>query len=107
MKNKPKQPFIPFDRKETIRKGIISALKEKTLSAKVLSGILRVSEKEVYDHLEHIQKTIERSENTLLVTPAECRKCGFVFKKREKLKKPGRCPECRNESIEEPLFQIL
>jgi hypothetical protein len=40
------------------------------------------------------------------VTPAECRKCGFVFQKREKLKKPGKCPICRSESIEEPLFGI-
>jgi len=106
MKNKSKEPAVPMDRKETIRQMIISCLKDKTLSAKELSGEVRVSEKEIYEHLDHIHKTISKSNSTLAITPAECRKCGFVFKKREKLKKPGKCPICRSESIEEPLFGI-
>jgi predicted Zn-ribbon and HTH transcriptional regulator len=106
MKKRPKAPFVPPDRKETIRRGMTEALKDGALSAKELSGVLRVSEKEVYDHLNHIQKTVHQSGGILVVTPAECRKCGFVFTKREKLKKPGRCPVCKNESIEEPLFEI-
>ena len=106
MKNKSKKPFIPVDRKETIRQEIISALQGKTLSVKELSGIVRVSEKEIYEHLEHIHKTLNKGDDILSVTPAECRKCGFVFKKREKFKKPGKCPICRSESIEEPLFGI-
>lgn len=106
MKKKLKEPYIPADRKETVRQGIISALKGNMLSAKELSGELRVSEKEIYEHLDHIQMSVHKSGGILVVTPAECRKCGFIFKKREKLKKPGRCPICRNESIEEPLFEI-
>lgn len=106
MKNKPKQPPVPTDRRETVRQNIISSLKESTLSAKELSGIVRISEKEVYEHLEHIQKSVHRNGQTLTVTPAECKKCGFIFEKREKLKKPGRCPACRGESIEEPLFSV-
>jgi hypothetical protein len=38
--------------------------------------------------------------------PAVCKKCGFVFAKREKLKRPGKCPVCRGESIREPRFTI-
>jgi len=106
MKSRPQKPYIPVDRKETIRQGIMTALKGNPLSAKELSGAIRISEKEVYEHLDHIQKSIQQSGNRLVVTPAECRRCGFVFSKREKLKKPGRCPMCRNESIEEPLFEI-
>jgi len=106
MKKRPKGPYIPADRKETIRHGMTAALKGGALSAKDLSGALRVSEKEIYDHLNHIQKSVHESGGILAVTPAECRKCGFVFTKREKLKKPGRCPICKNESIEEPLFEI-
>jgi hypothetical protein len=105
-KNKPKEPAVPMDRKETIRQMIISCLNDKTLSAKELSGEVRVSEKEIYEHLGHIQISISKGGQTLNVTPAECRKCGFVFTKREKLKKPGKCPICRSESIEEPLFGI-
>jgi predicted Zn-ribbon and HTH transcriptional regulator len=106
MKKRPKGPFVPPDRNETVRQGITAALKGGALSAKNLSGALRVSEKEIYDHLDHIQKTVHKSGGMLVVTPAECRKCGFEFTKREKLKKPGRCPVCKNESIEEPLFEI-
>ncbi|MBI5055226.1 MAG: transcriptional regulator [Nitrospirae bacterium] len=106
MKNKPKEPSVPLDRQETVRQKIISLLSERTHSAKELSGAVRVGEKEVYEHLEHIQKSLAKGDHKLTVIPAECRKCGFIFSKREKLKKPGRCPMCRGESIEEPLFGI-
>ncbi len=103
---KSKKPFIPAERKETIRQKIISVIEDKTSSAKEISADVRVSEKEVYGHLEHIQKTINKRELHLAITPAECKKCGFVFRKRDRLKKPGKCPVCRRESIQEPLFSI-
>jgi hypothetical protein len=102
-KQKPKKPFIPMERRETIRQKIISLLADRTVSAKDLSAEVSVSEKEIYEHLEHIHRSVGKG---LTVMPAECRKCGFVFKKRDKLKKPGRCPLCHNELIEEPLFSI-
>lgn len=68
--------------------------------------MVHISEKEVYGHMEHIHKTLERSGRPLVVTPAECTQCGFMFKKRGRLTKPGRCPVCRGESIREPLFEV-
>ena len=106
MKNKPKKPPVPMDRRETVRQTIISLLRDKEYTAKELSGEVRVSEKEVYEHLGHIQISLNTTGQSLHITPAECRKCGFVFKKREKLKRPGKCPVCRSESIEEPMFGI-
>ena len=103
---KPKEPFVPADRQETIRKRIVAVLKEQMLSAKDVSGIVRISEKDVYEHLPHIQKSIQKDGGRLLITPAECRKCGFCFTKRERFRKPGKCPVCRHESISEPLFVI-
>jgi predicted Zn-ribbon and HTH transcriptional regulator len=38
--------------------------------------------------------------------PACCRACGFVFHKRERLRKPGRCPACHHSFIEAPVFRI-
>ncbi|MCK5426395.1 MAG: transcriptional regulator [Thermodesulfovibrionia bacterium] len=101
-----KKPFIPAKRQKTIRQQIHSILGGQTLSAKEISAHVSVSEKEVYEHLDHIQKTVNKSGFTLIITPAECRKCGFVFRKREKMKKPGKCPVCRGELIKEPLFSI-
>jgi len=106
MKKKSKEPFIPVERHETIRQKIISVLEGQTLSAKDISADVRVSEKEIYEHLEHIQRTINKSKHNFIVTPAICKKCGFIFRKRDRLKKPGKCPVCRGELIQEPLFSI-
>ena len=103
MRKKPKVPFIPVQRNETVRQSIITLLEGQTLSAKEISANVRVSEKDVYEHLEHIQK---KKTVSLAVSPAECRKCGYIFTNRERLRKPGRCPECKGESIQEPLFSI-
>jgi len=107
MKKKPKKSFVSPERKDTLRQGIISVIEGNTLSAKEISTAIGIPEKDVYEHLEHIQRTMNRQGRYLSVTSAECKKCGFVFKKREKLKKPSRCPVCKGESIYEPLFEII
>lgn len=103
-KKKPKEPSIPLERQETIRQKIVSILDNNTLSAKDISSYVMISDKDVYEHLGHIQRN--KRDYPLLITPAMCKKCGFVFRKREKLKKPGKCPVCRGTLIEEPLFSI-
>jgi predicted Zn-ribbon and HTH transcriptional regulator len=106
MKRRQKEPSVPLERNETIRRNIIALLEGNTLSPREISVDVRISEREVYEHLEHIQRSVLKSGHSFIVHPPECRKCGFVFRKREKLKKPGRCPVCRNESITEPFFAI-
>jgi len=106
VKKKFKEPFVPVERQETIRQKIISLLDGRTLSARDISIDVGVSEKEVYEHLEHIQRTINKRERNFIVTPAVCKKCGFVFRKRDRLNKPGKCPVCRNEVIQEPFFSV-
>ena len=106
MKPTPREPSIPVEMHDTVRREIIAVLEQGERSARDLSSEVRISEKEVYGHLEHIRKTMSATGRHLEVIPAECRKCGFVFSKRERLKKPGKCPVCRGESIHEPLFSI-
>ena len=106
MKRRPLKPFVPVERHETIRQKIISLLEGGAFSAKDISVEIGISEKEAYSHLEHIRRTINQRNQRLVVTPAECKKCGFVFRKRERLTKPGRCPVCRNEAIQEPMFSV-
>jgi predicted Zn-ribbon and HTH transcriptional regulator len=105
-KEREKEAFVPVEMHETIRHGIVSALGEGARSAKDLSATVKISEKEVYGHLEHIRKSITLSGRHLVITPAECKKCGFQFAKRERLKKPGKCPVCRGESIRGPQFEV-
>ncbi|HET6365088.1 MAG TPA: transcriptional regulator [Nitrospirota bacterium] len=106
MKKGPKEPAIPVSMHHTMRHEILSELEQGLRSAGEISREVRISEREVYDHLEHIRKTASRSAKHLVITPAECRRCGFIFSKRERLRKPGRCPLCRGESIKEALFSI-
>ena len=107
MKPVPKEAPIPREMHDTARREIVAALEQGERSARDLSVEVGIPEKEVYGHLEHIRKTMSATGRHLAVTPAECKKCGFVFSKRERLKKPGKCPVCRGESIHEPLFSII
>ena len=106
MTTRPKKPFIPKEQHDTLRHEIVALLEEKTLSARDISGEVRIAEKEVLEHLEHIRTALHKSGGRLLITPAVCRKCGFQFKKRERLNKPGKCPVCQGEQIDPPLFAI-
>ncbi|MEW5747034.1 MAG: ArsR family transcriptional regulator [Nitrospirota bacterium] len=106
MKKRPKAPAIPPERHETVRRAIMELLRDRTLSAKEISADVGIPEKAVYDHLTHIEKSALQKHRQLVVVPAACKKCGFVFRKRERLTKPGRCPVCKGQSIEEPLFSI-
>lgn len=101
-----KDPPIPPETRSTVRQKIIKALSDGTLTAGEISTRVGVSEKDVCDHLVHIQKTLSRNIDEFHVIPAECKGCGFQFQKRTRLTKPGRCPICRGEFIDEPLFSI-
>ncbi len=106
MKNKPKEPFIPAAKLDTIRHEIRLLLEEQQMSARELSAALRISEKEVLEHLVHIRLMVRKEGKRMLTVPACCKKCGFAFRKRERLTKPGKCPVCRGEQIMEPCFFI-
>lgn len=106
MKIQPKGPPIPAEQHTTIRQAILAALEGEPLSARELSTKTGIAEKEVIDHLEHIRLASRGHHRHLLVTPATCQKCGFQFSKRERLKKPGKCPICRGEHIEAPRYAL-
>jgi predicted Zn-ribbon and HTH transcriptional regulator len=101
------KPIVPADRKETVRRRILSLLSGHSLTARQISAEVGIPEREAYAHMPHVKRTVARLGGRLAVTPAECRQCGYVFRKRERPNKPGRCPVCRGESISEPLFAVL
>jgi len=106
MKQRPLKPSVPRPAGETLRHAISELISGEPMSAREISVRAHLMEKEVYGHLEHIRHTLHASGGQLEVTPAECRSCGFVFNKRERLTPPGKCPICRCETIFEPLFAI-
>ena len=96
----------PPERGETERRRILLLVSERPLSAKEISAGARIPEKEVCAHLDHLKRTVRREGRRIVVTPAECLACGFVFRKRERFARPGRCPVCRGESVSEPLYFV-
>lgn len=88
----------------TKRREIIKLLQSGQWSARGLSQAVHLSEKEVYEHLEHIRKTLHAA---FKIRPARCLACGFVFTKRDAVRPPSRCPLCRSEHIEDPLFSAI
>jgi transcriptional regulator len=106
MRKRVKEPPTPLERYNTIRRYIVSLLEGETLSAKDISVSLRVPEKDVYDHLEHIRKTLHTEGQHLTLLPPRCEKCGFEFRKRTRLTKPGKCPICHSTLIKPPLYSI-
>ncbi len=101
-----KKERVPTEAVDTVRHRIVAELEQGPLSAFDLSGLVGVPEKEVAGHLEHISQSLHRTDKRLVVRPAECAKCGFIFEKRDRLTRPGKCPLCRSESIHAPLFSV-
>ncbi len=90
----------------TLRQQIIDLLDQAAMTALDISQAVRISEKDVYRHLTHIQKTVAGQGRKLSFSPCTCQACGFTFTDRRRLTRPGRCPRCRESRIDHPLFKI-
>jgi len=91
---------------KTIRKQMIELLDNKEMSARDLSQTLSIREKEVYTHLSHIARTVTAQKKKLIIIPSECLECGFVFEQRKRFTRPSRCPHCKSEHIQNPVYRI-
>lgn len=90
----------------TPRQAMKELLAEHPRSSLELSQLLSLSEKEVLDHLAHLARAPGPGQQ-FRVIPAVCKHCGFVFKKRDRLTRPSRCPLCQHESISRPRFALV
>lgn len=106
MKSRPKKPPVPALKDDTVRHAIMTLLSKETVSALDISREVKIAERDVYGHLEHVRRTLRTVGRRLQVVPAVCGECGFVFHKRTRLTRPRKCPACRCSYISEPLFSI-
>ncbi|GEM_PF-350642 len=90
----------------TVRQQIMAHLAAGPLSLLELALKLDLTEKELLPHLQHVRRTVARSGGKLAVRPARCRNCGFRFRKTDSLRKPGRCPQCRQSRIQGPWLSL-
>lgn len=90
----------------TIRQQIVSMLEQRAFGVREISQELRVSEKDVYMHLEHIRRSVSVRDKRFSMEPYKCLSCGYVFKDRSRIQKPGRCPKCSQSHIQAAMFCI-
>jgi predicted Zn-ribbon and HTH transcriptional regulator len=90
---------IPREHHDTIRHEILDLLTGRVMTIAEISRTLAIAERDLYDHIDNLVRF-----KSLEILPARCLNCGFVFSKREKAKKPGKCPKCKSTRIKPPSF---
>ncbi|MGW8312512.1 MAG: ArsR family transcriptional regulator [Desulfuromonadales bacterium] len=98
------EPPSPPVRLQSQRRRLLRFLSTEPMSARELSHAAGLSERDVYDHLQHLRKTLRKQACQLIVSPAACLDCHYTFRKRERLTRPGKCPICRSTHLSEPHF---
>lgn len=90
----------------TLRKKMIELLEEEELDAMQLSHLLSIREKEVYEHLPHIARTLASAGRKLVISPYLCLNCNYSFEARSRYDRPGRCPRCKEGHIRMATYSV-
>ncbi len=104
--HKPLEPKAPPKREQTPRQILIDLLGAQSYDVRQLSKEAHLSERDVIYHLEELQRSLKKSPMRLLIEPARCLSCGYVFETRERFQKPGRCPSCKGQRLSQPQFSL-
>ena len=88
---------------KTRRERIAELIMDNPLTPSEIAKIMQMPTKDVLEDLKHIASS--QKYGKLVVMPARCKKCGYVFK--PEIKIPKKCPKCHSTWIEEPKFKIL
>lgn len=89
----------------TFRRDLVALLTVQPRSVSSIARELQLDRKDVEDDLRHAIRSARAAGHTVVIEPARCRQCGFVFGP-DKLSKPGKCPECRGSRIFEAQIRI-
>jgi predicted Zn-ribbon and HTH transcriptional regulator len=76
------------------------------MGVREISQAVGIREKEVYEHLPHIAQSVAAQKKKLVVRPARCLKCSYVFRDRRRFTAPGRCPRCKETYIQRPVYRV-
>lgn len=90
---------------ETTRERIIDLLREQSMTPTELADETETTPDAVVEHVRHIARSLTATDEELLVAPPQCHDCGFEDFD-DRANRPSRCPSCKSEVIEDPLFTI-
>ena len=87
------------------RRDLVALLLAGPRTPSSLARELGLRRNDMEEELRHVLRSARVSGHAVLVEPARCKACGFVFDD-NKLTKPGKCPACRGTRLFEPLLRI-
>jgi len=87
------------------RRDLMTMLTAQPRSVSSLARELGLTRGDVEDDLRHMIRSARATGHRVVVEPARCKACGFVFGE-DKLSKPSRCPECRQSRIVEAQISV-
>jgi len=95
-----------MERERSIRESIHRVLLEGPVTARDLSTVVGIPERDVAQHLEHLKRSLKHRGQALVVEPPACLNCGFEFTHRDRYTRPSACPKCRGRRVTLPQFRI-
>lgn len=99
--------LVSVESTSTERERIAEALRAAQLTAREISQRASVQERDVAEHLRHLEHSLVHSGERLHTSAPHCIKCAFEFKDRDRHSRPSRCPQCKSERISPPSFKIV
>jgi predicted Zn-ribbon and HTH transcriptional regulator len=92
------------------RREMIAQFLEETeypLTAQDLCERLDIKKRSIiYEDIDHIARSVKREGKEVIIRPARCGKCQYVFSRVSTAKAPTKCPKCKSEWILAPAFLI-
>jgi transcriptional regulator len=89
----------------TFRRDLVKILSAQPRSVSSIARELGLDRGDVEEDLRHAIRSAEASGHTVIVEPARCKQCGFVFGA-DRLAKPSKCPECKGTRLYEAQIRI-
>ncbi len=90
---------------ETTRQRLAEALRAEPATPSALAREFDLTTGAILSHVEHVSRSLEPADEEFLVAPPTCRECAFdTFD--DLLNVPSRCPDCKSEAVDEPVFTI-
>jgi len=89
----------------THRRQLLDLLSWEPRTLSSLARELGLDKRGMEDDLRHMIRSARAAGHAVVLEPARCRQCGFLFDE-DRLTKPGKCPSCRGSWIFEPLIRV-
>jgi predicted Zn-ribbon and HTH transcriptional regulator len=85
----------------TRRRELMVLLSHEPRSVSSIAREMGLHRSDVEDDLRHALRSAAAQGHRIVVIPARCKDCGFVFDA-DRLTKPSRCPSCKGSRLFEP-----